>query len=87
MADDLKDKIKENAEGPNQASADGVSTQQPPPPADQIGAGRDGAASPGVAKVLVDLDRGGAGGAIIPAKSPGPSSNCGQTDSKKENLR
>ena len=28
MADDLKDKIKENAEGPKQASADGVSTQQ-----------------------------------------------------------
>ena len=28
MADDLKDKIKENAEGPKQASPDGVSTQQ-----------------------------------------------------------
>ena len=28
MADDLKDKIKQNAEGPKQASADGVSTQQ-----------------------------------------------------------
>ena len=28
MADDLKDAIKQNAEGPKQASADGVSTQQ-----------------------------------------------------------
>ena len=28
MADDLKDKIKQNAEGPKQAAADGVSTQQ-----------------------------------------------------------
>ena len=28
MADDLKDKIKQNAEGPKQVSADGVSTQQ-----------------------------------------------------------
>jgi len=28
MADDLKDTIKQNAEGPKQASADGVSTQQ-----------------------------------------------------------
>ena len=28
MADDLKDAIKQNAEGPQQASADGVSTQQ-----------------------------------------------------------
>ena len=28
MADDLKDAIKDNASGPKQASADGVSTQQ-----------------------------------------------------------
>jgi hypothetical protein len=28
MAEDLKDAIKQNAEGPKQASADGVSTQQ-----------------------------------------------------------
>ena len=28
MADDLKDAIKQNAEGPKQATADGVSTQQ-----------------------------------------------------------
>lgn len=28
MADDLKDTIKQNAEGPKQASADGVSAQQ-----------------------------------------------------------
>ena len=28
MADDLKDAIKQNAEGPKQASADGVSAQQ-----------------------------------------------------------
>jgi len=28
MAEDLKDTIKQNAEGPKQASADGVSTQQ-----------------------------------------------------------
>ena len=37
MADDLKDKIKQNAEGPKQASVDGVSTQQHPLP-DQIAA-------------------------------------------------
>ena len=28
MADDLKDAIKQNAEGPKQASVDGTSTQQ-----------------------------------------------------------
>jgi len=28
MADDLKDTIKQNAEGPRQASADGVNVQQ-----------------------------------------------------------
>lgn len=28
MAEDLKDAIKQNAEGPRQASADGVSAQQ-----------------------------------------------------------
>jgi len=28
MADDLKDAIKQNAEGPKQASADGVNVQQ-----------------------------------------------------------
>ena len=28
MADDLKDAIKQNAEGPKQATADGLSTQQ-----------------------------------------------------------
>ena len=28
MADDLKDTIKQNAEGPKQASADGVNVQQ-----------------------------------------------------------
>jgi len=28
VAEDLKDTIKQNAEGPKQASADGVSTQQ-----------------------------------------------------------
>jgi len=28
MADDLKDTIKQNAEGPKQASADGVSAEQ-----------------------------------------------------------
>lgn len=28
MADDLKDAIKQNAEGPKQASADGVTAQQ-----------------------------------------------------------
>ncbi|HNQ22479.1 MAG TPA: hypothetical protein PKK06_05235 [Phycisphaerae bacterium] len=35
MADDLKDAIKTNAEGPKQASADGVTVQQHPL-ADQI---------------------------------------------------
>ena len=30
MAEDLKDTIRENAAGPKQASADGVSTQQHP---------------------------------------------------------
>jgi len=29
MADDLKDAIKENAEGPKQAGGDGVKVQQP----------------------------------------------------------
>ena len=37
MAEDLKDAIKSNAEGPRQASADGVSAQQHPLP-DQIAA-------------------------------------------------
>ena len=37
VADDLKDKIKQNAEGPKQAGVDGVSTQQHSLP-DQIAA-------------------------------------------------
>lgn len=37
MADDLKDAIKDSAQGPKQASADGVSTEQHPLP-DQIAA-------------------------------------------------
>lgn len=37
MADDLKDAIKKNAEGPKQASADGVTAQQHSLP-DQIAA-------------------------------------------------
>lgn len=37
MADDLKDAIKDNAQGPKQANVDGVSTEQHPLP-DQIAA-------------------------------------------------
>ena len=37
MAEDLKDAIKDNAQGPKQASVDGVSTEQHPLP-DQIAA-------------------------------------------------
>ena len=47
MADDLKDAIKQNAEGPKQASADGVSAQQHPVndqiAADKYLAGKDAA--------------------------------------------
>jgi len=47
MADDLKDTIKQNAEGPKQASADGVSAQQHPLKdqidADKYLAGKDAA--------------------------------------------
>ena len=47
MADDLKDKIKQNAEGPKQAASDGVSVQQHSLPdqivADKYLAGKDAA--------------------------------------------
>ncbi len=48
MADDLKDAIKQNAQGPKRASADGVAAQQHPL-ADQIAADKCLAGKAGVA--------------------------------------
>jgi hypothetical protein len=51
MADDLKDTIKQNAKGPKQAGAEGVTAQQHPL-ADQIATGKHLAAKDAVSRDL-----------------------------------